>query len=168
MKNHVHFIAIPNGEDSLAKTFNTTHMRYSQYFNRKMQRTGHLWQGRFYSCVLDESHLITAARYVERNPVRASMAEKPWEWNWSSVLAHIGNGGSLINLNDLFEITDMSHDSWKQYIDCREDERSLDEIRKHTLTGRPLGEATFVENLEEKFGRRFVNPPRGRPRKREK
>ncbi|WP_068349087.1 transposase [Kosmotoga arenicorallina] len=49
MTNHVHFIAVPEKEDSLAMTFKYAHMRYSQYFNRKHHRTGHLWQGRFYS-----------------------------------------------------------------------------------------------------------------------
>ena len=49
MQNHVHFIAIPTREDSLAKTFHAAHMRYSQYFNRRLRTTGHLWQGRFYA-----------------------------------------------------------------------------------------------------------------------
>jgi putative transposase len=71
MQNHVHFIAIPREANSLAKTFNAAHMRYSQYFNKKLKQRGHLWQGRFYSCVLDESHLMLASRYIERNPVRA-------------------------------------------------------------------------------------------------
>ncbi|MCL0086503.1 transposase [Thermodesulfovibrionales bacterium] len=61
MDNHVHFIAIPKREDSLAKTFNTSHIRYSHYFNKKIKTTGHLWQGRFYSCILDEPHLVVAA-----------------------------------------------------------------------------------------------------------
>ena len=84
MSNHVHFISIPHKEDSLAKTFNFAHMRYSQYFNKKTSSCGHLWQSRFYSCVLDEPHLIMAARYIERNPVRAKMVKKAWEWKWSS------------------------------------------------------------------------------------
>lgn len=65
MPNHVHYIAIPQNDDSLAKTFNITHMRYSQYFNRKKRAFGHLWQGRFYSCVLDDYHLYAAIRYIE-------------------------------------------------------------------------------------------------------
>ena len=80
MQNHVHFIVIPEREDSLAKTFNTAHMRYSHYFNKKLKATGHLWQGRFYSCVLDGPHLIVAAKYIERNPVRARLVNKPWQY----------------------------------------------------------------------------------------
>ena len=62
MPNHVHFIAIPHQTDSLAKTFNNCHMRYSQYYNKKNNATGHLWQGRFFSCALDEKHLYEAIR----------------------------------------------------------------------------------------------------------
>jgi putative transposase len=66
MSNHVHFIAVPMREDSLARTFNTLHMRYSQYFNQKKNMKGHLWQGRFYSSILDERHLYAAIRYIEK------------------------------------------------------------------------------------------------------
>lgn len=168
MQNHVHFIAIPDREDSLAKTFNAAHMRYSQYFNKKMQAAGHLWQGRFYSCILDEPHLMVAAKYIERNPVRANVVKKPWEWKWSSTLAHTAKEGSLIRLKNLFKIIDMSYESWKQYIDSEEEEKTLDNIRRHTLTGRPLGSMAFIENLEERFGRRLLALPRGRPTKKQK
>ncbi|MFN3479817.1 MAG: transposase [Thermodesulfovibrionales bacterium] len=51
MSNHVHFI-VPMEDDSLAKTFNTLHMRYSQHINSRQENRGHLWQGRFFSCAL--------------------------------------------------------------------------------------------------------------------
>ena len=57
MSNHVHFIVVPGKEETLARVFNTTHMRYAQYVNKKLKATGHLWQGRFFSCVLDNKHL---------------------------------------------------------------------------------------------------------------
>ena len=79
MDNHVHFIAIPNNENSLSKTYSTAHNRYSYFYNKKMNASGHLWQGRFYSRLLDEIHLISVIRYVERNPVRAGLGKKAWE-----------------------------------------------------------------------------------------
>jgi len=165
MPNHVHFLVIPRAEDSLAKTFNVAHMCYSQYLNKKVNANGHLWQGRFYSCVLDERHLIAAARYIERNPMRANIVKEPWKWKWSSASAHINKGKSLIKLNDLFEIIEMSNDAWREYISSEENKIILDEIRTHTYTGRPLGEGSFIENLEKRFGKRLLALPRGRPRK---
>ena len=165
MDNHVHFVGVPKEENSLAKTFNTAHMRYSQYFNKRKNTTGHLWQGRFNSCVLDDIHLIAAVKYIERNPVRAKLVGKPWEWKWSSASAHIGKEESLIRLKDVFEIIEMSSDLWKRYIDSEEDKNIIDSIKKQTLTGRPLGARSFIEKLEEKFGRRLIALKRGRPKK---
>lgn len=165
MRNHVHFVAIPQKEDSLARTFNTVHMRYSQYFNKKLKQNGHLWQGRFYSCILDEPHLILAARYIERNPVRAKIVRQPWQWKWSSALAHTGMGESILSLNDLFKLVDMSYKSWKEYIDSAEDKKVVSDIRKCTLTGRPLGTSVFIEELEKRFNRRLTALPKGRPKK---
>lgn len=90
MTNHVHFIVVPQQEDSLARAFSTVHMRYAQYMNKKREVRGHLWQGRFYSCILDEAHLYCAIRYVERNPVRAKMVRDPWDYFWSSAQWHVG------------------------------------------------------------------------------
>lgn len=164
MQNHVHFIAIPKEADSLARTFNSAHMRYSQYVNRKRRQRGHLWQGRFYSCVLDESHLILASRYIERNPVRAGLVEKPWEWPWSSALAHAEGGkDSLVEPESFLGVIDMPKDSWKEYIDCVEKPDFLHSIRKHTLTGWPLGTRVFIEKLEAKFERKLCASPVGRP-----
>jgi len=95
MSNHVHFIAAPVKEDSLAMTFKYSNMRYSSYFNKKNRRSGHLWQGRFYSCPLQFEHALEALRYVERNPVRARMVELPWEYEWSSAREHVGFNGEI-------------------------------------------------------------------------
>jgi len=90
MTNHVHFLAAPLRRDSLAMTFKYTNMRYSSYFNKKNRRSGHLWQGRYYSCPLHHDHALEALRYVERNPVRAKMVRLPWEYEWSSAREHVG------------------------------------------------------------------------------
>ena len=72
----MHLVAISHAEDSLAKGIGRTHFRYSQYINRFHKRSGHLWQGRFYSCALDGRHLWPAMKYVELNPVRARLCRR--------------------------------------------------------------------------------------------
>jgi putative transposase len=169
MQNHVHFIVIPKENNSLSKTFNTAHMRYAQYFNKKLRQRGHLWQGRFYSCVLDEPHLILASRYVERNPVRAGIVAEPWQWPWSSALVHTSKKEEgFIRLMDFTKIIDMSYDSWKKYIGSTDEESFLCAIRQNTLSGLPLGKEAFVGKLEENFGRILRALPMGRPRACEK
>lgn len=166
MTNHVHFIGIPEREDSLARTFQTAHMRYTQYFNRRIESRGHLWQGRFYSCVLDEKHFIAATRYIERNPVRAKLVKIPWEWKWSSAKYHVGrSSNSLLKMGNIFELFDMPPDEWGKYICNLDDREFMKKIKKYTLTGRPFGEITFIKALERKFERRLKALPRGRPKK---
>ena len=165
MDNHVHFIVIPREEDSLAKVFSISHMRYSQYFNKKKNASGHLWQGRFYSCVMDEGYLTAALRYVERNPVRAGIVRKPWRWKWSSAGIHVGQEEGVINLENITSLIDTTEEEWKEYIDLDENEEKVEEIRKHTLLGRPLGTKDFIAKLGKRIGRVLNVLPRGRPKK---
>ena len=69
MPNHVHIIIVPSDEDGLRRTFSDAHRRYTGYINARMRVTGHLWQGRFGSVVMDEEHLAHAVRYVSFNPL---------------------------------------------------------------------------------------------------
>jgi len=64
MSNHVHFMAVPQSKDSLGKVFKYTHMKYSQYYHNKMRVSVHLFQGRFFSCVLDERLLLNNKKSV--------------------------------------------------------------------------------------------------------
>jgi putative transposase len=89
MPNHVHLILVPPEADSLRASLGEAHRRYTRHVNSRAGWRGFLWQGRFASCPMDEAHLLTAARYVERNPVRAKLARRPRDWRWSSARAHL-------------------------------------------------------------------------------
>ena len=163
MPNHVHFICVPRKTESLARTFNTLHMRYSQYINKKQRACGHLWQGRFYSCILDEKHLYTAVRYVENNPVRAGLVKTPEEYPWSSASGHI----KQIE-DDILCKTSFLHDEikdWLSYLKTGEDMEAVEAIRKKTREGQPYGEEGFITKLEKKLGMKIKRGQRGRPRK---
>ena len=89
MNNHVHLIAVPECEDSLAKTLARTHSEYARSVNHTQERTGHLWLNRFFSCPMGPTHLQRAMLYVDMNPVRAGLVTTPWDWLWSSARAHV-------------------------------------------------------------------------------
>jgi len=163
MPNHVHFIAIPETEYSLARTFNACHMRYAQYFNKKRRVFGHLWQGRFYSCVLSESHLYAAIRYIENNPVRARLVKNAWDWKWSSAKYHALKEKSPISIADVERFVEIN--DWKYYLTEIEDTHKIKEIRANTINGRPLGNDEFVARMERIFHLRIRPMRRGRPRK---
>ena len=116
MSNHVHLVVIPRKATSLALVFKQTPGRYASYWNAGHKSSGHAWQGRFYSCPLDESHLWTALRYAERNPVRAGLVEAAEQWRWSSAGVHCGltaNDG-LLELVRWRARWDSS--SWRKYL----------------------------------------------------
>ena len=163
MSNHVHFVCVPKKEDSFARTFNALHMRYSQYFNRKEKAKGHLWQGRFYSCILDESHLFAAIRYVENNPVRARVVDKPGDYKYSSVRGHKNMDSDPILSQDCPLVKETRN--WLEYLREEDDKIVVDEVRSNTRTGRPCGDDGFISRIEGLLGRQLKASPRGRPRK---
>ena len=77
MPNHVHLLLVPADEAGLRRALGETHRRYTQAVNRRQGWIGHLWQGRFASCMLDPPHVLAAARYIELNPVRARLGDAP-------------------------------------------------------------------------------------------
>ncbi|MDA2918636.1 transposase [Desulfobacterota bacterium AH_259_B03_O07] len=168
MDNHVHFIVIPGEEKSLSRVFSIVHMRYSQYFNKKRKLSGHLWKGRFYSCILDEVHLMAALRYVENNPVRARLVKKAWERKWGSAAHHTGRSKDFLDLEDVENMVDMGESGWDEYLESDEIEDELDRIRKHTMLERPLGTPKFFEEIDRKVGRVIKALPRRRPREKKK
>ena len=80
MPNHVHLIFVPVDEDGLRRTLADLHRRYTGFVNARARATGHLWQGRYGSVFMDETHLLHAVRYVSLNPVRARLVPRAQDW----------------------------------------------------------------------------------------
>ncbi len=162
MSNHVHFIVVPKEEPDLAKVFKTTHMRYAHYINRQRKVKGHLWQGRFYSCILDDAHLYRAIRYVENNPVRAKIVKNAWEYKWSSASDHTGN-----RKNGVIKLTNYEGIEFKEWCDYlkENDPDMIGEIRLKTSRGLVVGVDKYVKALEKKLNRSLKCVRQGRPRK---
>jgi putative transposase len=133
MPNHVHLILVPAGEDGLRATLAPAHTRYAVEINRRYGRCGHLWQGRFASVPMDEAHLHVCLRYVELNPVRAGLVERPEAWPWSSARAHLG-----LAPDGLTDVAPMRGriDDWRTFLDVGLDDEDRDAIRKAERSGR--------------------------------
>jgi putative transposase len=92
MGNHVHLLMTPGSEDSLPKTMQSIGIRYVHYFNKRYERTGGLWDGRYRTKLVEtDEYLIACYRYIEMNPVRAGMVDKPEDYPWSSHRHHAFN-----------------------------------------------------------------------------
>ena len=160
MSNHIHAIAVPQTDSALSDTFRNIHSTYGNWFNKKYELSGHLWQGRFYSCVLGESHLWAAVRYVERNPVRAGIVSRAEQYEWSSARAHVSGEFDPL-LNPELPLIEIVKD-WAGWLSENEDESDIKAIRNATAKDLPLGSEDFTLQLEMKLGRTLRPRKRGR------
>jgi putative transposase len=163
MPTHVHFICVPKADGGLAKAFNTTHMRYAQYFNGKREVTGPLWRPRFMSCVLDEPAVHEEVRFIETNPVRAGIVSVPHAYPWSSARSHVTGSPDPVLTDGHFH--DSARTDWGAYLSSRGDEALHRRVLERLKTGRPVGDPEFLRTLEAIAGRRLEALPRGRPRR---
>ena len=164
MTNHAHFIAVPKKADSLARCFSDAHVRYTRQINKREGWKGHLWQARFGSSVLDEEYLIAAVRYVERNPLRAGLAAKPWEYAWSSAAWHMGKAvdDPLVTGDEI--LRELIVD-WGKYLRQEGDAEAIDVLRREVVVSRPAGAKTFIKRLEKRCGCVLLRQKAGRPPK---
>ena len=124
--------------------------------NTRRLRGGHLWQNRYFSCALSESHLRRTLACVERNPVRAGLVEKPEQYQWSSAAVHLGLISDRLQLLDSTLHEQWGGETaWRELLSTPEELQSLRLLRRCTHAGRPFGEDDFVEHLEQHFQRRW-------------
>jgi putative transposase len=161
MPNHVHLVGVPRQADSLSRTFHTLHMQYARYFNGKSHAVGHLWQGRFYSCAMDERHVSAAVRYVELNPLRSGLVESPQDYPWSSARSHVTGARDPVLSGGCSLIETVA--DWRQYLGVAQDAEAEAAVVRATISGRPCGQADFVRQMEQHLGRKLMLRPRGRP-----
>ena len=88
--NHYHLLLeTPAGQ--LSRGMHRLNARYAQRFNRRHQRCGHLFEGRFKAIIVERQlHLLELHRYIVLNPVRAGLVDRPEDWRWSSYHATSG------------------------------------------------------------------------------
>ena len=150
MPNHMHLIAAPQSEDGLRRAISEVHRRYTRQINFREGWRGHLWQGPFSSFPMDESYLLAAARYVELNPVRAKLVDRPEAYKWSSAIAHLeGRDNQLVKISPLLNLVG----NWREFLLQAAPQYQMEALRLHAWTGRPLGGEGFVAKLEKGLGR---------------
>ena len=164
MTNHTHLIVVPRDSAVLARAIGEAHRRYTRMKNFSDGVRGYLFQGRFGSCVLDEHHLLAAARYVELNPVSAGIVKEAVDYPWSSARFHLGvsQGDTLVRDKSLLGLVD----DWSEYLKGNDEPITQTTLLRGIRTGRPAGSEQFVEMIERLTGRNLAMRKPGRPLKR--
>jgi putative transposase len=170
MNNHVHLLLRPQ-EGSISRIVQSLLVSHTHRFHRFHHTSGHVWQGRFKSPVIqDDDHLLAVLRYIEANPLRANLVERAGEYQWSSFACH-GDGRP----DDLLDAV-PAYDSlavhaaarqrrWSAYVHQTPDEVELAAIRRSDETGLPYGGQLWTDRLCRRLKLDLAIRPRGRPRK---
>ena len=149
MSNHIHLVAVPTDADGLAQALKQTHGRYGLL----LEHSSPIKRPRVATTILFLSSRSTAfgkaLRYIELNPVRAKLVPAAQLWAWSSAASHCG----AIEHDECLALDtrgcQWTATTWQANLAEGEPESTLAIIRQRTHTGRPLGNAKFVQDLEK-------------------
>ncbi|MGA2798986.1 MAG: transposase [Thermoguttaceae bacterium] len=170
MGNHIHLLLRPR-KRTISRIVQSLLVSHTQRYHRFHKSSGHVWQGRFKSPVIqDDEHLLAVLRYIESNPLRAKLVEHAGEYRWSSFASH-GGGESdeLVDPVPAYELLGVyaavRQRRWSAYVHDTPDADELAAIRRSSETGLPYGEKPWVDRLCRRLKLDLIIRPRGRPRK---
>lgn len=160
MPNHFHLALWPRHDRELSDSMMWLLTAHVRRYHRHYHSSGHVWQGRFRAFPIQEDdHLLTVLRYIERNPVRAGLVERPQDWPWSSA-APQGVSGPVLDLGPVPRPAD-----WLEYVRQPQTEAEVERLRECLRRGRPFGAVPWVQQTAQNLGLEASVRPRGRPKK---
>lgn len=173
MPNHTHFLIEPTRYGSLPKFMQRITLAQTWFFNKKYNRVGHAWQGRYKSSLVDkDEYALHCGFYIEANPVRKSLVKKAEDWKWSSYRFYAFGEKDLM-LKELIDVDPFYLQSGRDDGERQENYRSsfaglmnehfLKNIRNKLDEG-IFGRLEFEKEMKEKFKIKSLRP-RGRPGK---
>ena len=153
MTNHIHLL-LETGDVPISKIMQVLNFTYTQYFNRKYNKKGHLFQGRYKSFLCDrDSYLLALVRYIHLNPVRAGMVKKPEDYEWSSHRQYLmGTEGIIDSQEVLMQFSQkrsMSIELYEKFVAEGLSQGKEDSFYE-AVDQQILGDDDFVENVTKK------------------
>ncbi len=168
MTNHVHLLLTPTTPGAPARLMQSLGRRYVQYANRQYRRSGSLWEGRYKSSVVQaEAYLLACMRYIELNPVRASMVADPGGYRWSSYRTNgLAQPNSRVTPHVLYLGLDADAtrrcEAYRALFRPHLDAEAASDVREALRLGMPLGSERFSEAICTRLGIRRNTGQRGR------
>jgi putative transposase len=165
MPNHWHLLLWPEHDGDLAafmQRLTITHVRRWQE-NRRYVGLGHVYQGRYKSFPVEEDeHFFAAARYVERNALRANLVLRAEEWHWSSLWRRCRGGTNEREVLAQWPL-DMPTD-WLDRVNRADNDKELEALRRSVQRGRPYGTSEWQRQIAKRLGLDSAYRSDGRPR----
>lgn len=148
MDNHYHLL-IQAGQDPLHKIIFRQNTFYSRYFNKKHNRSGHLYSDRYKaSLIQNESYAIAALRYIHWNPVKAGIISSPEKYKWSSEMCYRSNNNVITDIDLLLNTINQNNrqEAIKQYL--RVMNKGANDEGRYSLS-KIVGDDGFVESITD-------------------
>lgn len=169
MPNHWHLLLEPAEAKAMSAFvgwITITHTTRWQK-HRQLVGEGHLYQGRFRSFMVQRGpHFLKVARYIERNPLRASLVERAENWRWGSLWRDTsGTADQNRTLSPWPEAVGARPDDWLEIVHQPQTESELEALRLSLRRSRPFGDAEWQKVVIEQYGQESTLRPPGRPRK---
>ena len=164
MPNHVHLLTSPSASTSLPRTMQSLGRSYVQHFNRRHERTGTLWEGRYRGTLIDtDAYLLACMRYIELNPVRAGIVSDPAGFRWSSFRCNaLAANDDVVTPHALFiglgDSEGTRCGAYRRLFERRLPFSTIEEIREATNKRWVLGNDAFRAQIQCTLGDRRVAP----------
>jgi len=171
MDNHFHLLVTPQQAGGLSGFMQAQGRAYVRGFNNRHGRSGTLWDGRYKSTVVQtQAYFLACMVYIDLNPVRAGLVERPQDHLWSSHRHYVGlHQDHLITAHPLYwQLGNTPFSREAAYADLvRAGLSSVQQraIGEATASGWALGDAEFAQQLQQATRRRVAKAPAGRPKK---
>ena len=160
MTNHFHLLLQPTIAEDLSRGMQWLMTSHVRRYHRHYGTSGHVWQGRYKSFIVQEDdHLMTVARYIEGNPVRASMVASARDWNWSSHKERADATDRKI----LAEFPVALPANWTEYVDAALTSSEIERLRRSVNRQAPYGGDIWMNMVCRAFGLESTVRRRRRP-----
>jgi putative transposase len=169
LDNHFHMLLTPPSEEAMSLMMQSVGRSYVRYFNKRHNRSGTLWEGRYKSSLVDsEAYLLSCMAYIDLNPVRAGLAEAPEGFNWSSYKHLIGQKiDKLVTPHALYwglGNTPFSREAaYAQFVAGGLSAGLQKDLTESALKGRVVGRPEFLNSLQKATQRQILPQKAGRP-----
>jgi putative transposase len=169
MSNHVHLLLTSDSADGLPRLMQSLGRRYVRYINITRGRTGTLWEGRYRATILDsETYVLACHRYIEANPLRARIVDRPQDHRWSSHNHNAyGQVDPLLSEHPSYQALGTTpairQEGYRALFAQGLDGALLDTLRDATHRGWVPGSESFLQSVQAAIGRNVAIPRRGRP-----
>jgi len=169
MTNHIHLLLTPRRAAAVPALLQSLGRRYVHYVNRKLGRSGTLWEGRYRSSVVQsDMYLLACHRYIELNPVRAGLASTPGDYRWSSYRANaLGHVDRRLTPHATYQAlgqdVETRCDAYRTLFEIAEPPMQLCDIRMALKQSQPLGNRSFEATIRQITGQARSTRPLGRP-----